>query len=560
MTATTHLIFGPPGTGKTTTLKRWVERAADLFGPRKVLVASFTRAAAAEIASRIDLPRENVGTLHALCFRALGRPELTEGHEHEFNRRHAAFELPCRGGRAAPSVEEETPTSTDRVDEPFDQPEETRGQQHRAAVDLLRNRRVPESRWPSHLLPFHRAWTKWKQDAGLLDFTDLLEQSLAVLQSAPGGPGAIFFDEGQDASRLQMDVLTHWGQSAQRLVLAGDDDQSIFNFAGADADNLLRFPGNAERHYLRQSHRLPRVVHRLADQWIHQLFRREEKQFAPRDEEGFLSHCAATWKRPERVVDLVEQYMGEGKSVMLMAACSYLLEPLKRVLRDRGIPFANPWRRHRGDWNPLASGGASRQMPVDRIAAFLRPDRDTWGDEAGLWRRADLASWAGALAAKESLIRGAKKALVAMKKDHDPASYDDLTALFQPERLAELDGLPFATHADCVRALRWWAPLLHAADRGKYEYPLRVQEVYGGKALRDPPLVTIGTGHSLKGAEADVAIVFPDLSAAGWEAWSSSRQGREGIIRLFYVMLTRARQGVVLCAGASPRSLRLQSA
>ena len=44
-------IFGPPGTGKTSRLAtRDVPRAVERFGPEKVMLTSFTRAAAAEIA------------------------------------------------------------------------------------------------------------------------------------------------------------------------------------------------------------------------------------------------------------------------------------------------------------------------------------------------------------------------------------------------------------------------------------------------------------------------------------------------------------------------------
>jgi superfamily I DNA/RNA helicase len=67
-------IFGPPGTGKTTTLSRQIRRAAERYGSDAVVVGSFTRAAARELVSR-DLPLDEgqVGTLHALCYRQLER-------------------------------------------------------------------------------------------------------------------------------------------------------------------------------------------------------------------------------------------------------------------------------------------------------------------------------------------------------------------------------------------------------------------------------------------------------------------------------------------------------
>lgn len=72
-----YRIFGPPGTGKTTNLTRQIRRAVQRFGESSVLVTSFSRAAAAELAGQ-DLPisSDRIGTLHSHCWHALGRPEI----------------------------------------------------------------------------------------------------------------------------------------------------------------------------------------------------------------------------------------------------------------------------------------------------------------------------------------------------------------------------------------------------------------------------------------------------------------------------------------------------
>ena len=58
-----YRIFGPPGTGKTTNLTRQIRRAVDRFGKDSVLVTSFSRAAAAELAGR-DLPLSSIVLAH----------------------------------------------------------------------------------------------------------------------------------------------------------------------------------------------------------------------------------------------------------------------------------------------------------------------------------------------------------------------------------------------------------------------------------------------------------------------------------------------------------------
>src|SRR5512132_2906409 len=76
-----YRIFGPPGTGKTTNLTRQIRRAVDRFGDDSVLVTSFSKATAVELAgrdTRIELDR--IGTLHSHCFHALGKPVIAEAH------------------------------------------------------------------------------------------------------------------------------------------------------------------------------------------------------------------------------------------------------------------------------------------------------------------------------------------------------------------------------------------------------------------------------------------------------------------------------------------------
>lgn len=61
----------------------------------------------------------------------------------------------------------------------------------------------------------------------------------------------------------------------------------------------------------------------------------------------------------------------------------------------------------------------------------------------------------------------------------------------------------------------------------------------------------MGTIHSVKGGEADVVVLFPDLSAAGMRQWVGPWEGRDAVIRCFYVGMTRARETLVICQPGS---------
>jgi hypothetical protein len=82
------------------------------------------------------------------------------------------------------------------------------------------------------------------------------------------------------------------------------------------------------------------------------------------------------------------------------------------------------------------------------------------------------------------------------------------------------------------------------------QYPVRVIERGGINAVRDTPKIIIGTGHSVKGGEADVVYILPDLSPSGTRSWEGKRADRDSVVRLGYVMMTRAKESLVICEPA----------
>jgi hypothetical protein len=125
-----------------------------------------------------------------------------------------------------------------------------------------------------------------------------------------------------------------------------------------------------------------------------------------------------------------------------------------------------------------------------------------------------------------------------------------LEELFRPEVLIDL--IHAITDAPFEECLSWWLTHLQTKKQRAGRYLAAVARRDGVDALTSPPLVTIGTGHSVKGGEADVVYFFPDLSASGARQWEGSRKDRDSVIRLGYVMMTRARETLVICDPVGP--------
>lgn len=534
-----HLVFGPPGTGKTRYLTQRVKSVAEKHGPDSIIVASFSVTSAREIASRgLGLPDKSVGTLHSLAFRAIG---------HEYNVAldpKILTDWNATAGlrwRITPDNRRAVASAAAERSGPIG----SGGDELLAELDRARAVYLDPADYPPELAEFAKAWTKWKDQAEAVDFSDMIEMALEQArdgQPAPGNPLVLVVDEGQDMTRLEVDLALAWGQHAKSLVIALDDDQAIMEWRGGDPAQLLNLHTDprfeVDVHVLDQSWRIPTSVHAVAERWVRQLSERQPKVYRPRvtDRHGNeldnppvgSAFCVPERLDSPELVHRVEAELDQDRSVMVIATCTYMLEPFIKGLREAGIPYHNPYRPTEGRWNPL--GSSTGMATSERVFRFLVMHSSLDGTEHGrLWTGEDVRAWLPLLDVKRAGLRRGVKTESESLPDGELAE-EEVASLF-----ADSDAFGRAVESD----VEWFANAVLGSKAQATAYALQVARKHGPVALASTPRLTIGTIHSVKGGASDTVFVAPDISAAGRDQLDTVN-GRDQTIRQFYVALTRS--------------------
>jgi superfamily I DNA/RNA helicase len=511
-----YIVHGPPGTGKTTYLTTQATHAVEKHGSDKVIIASLTRAAAHEIGSRgIPIQSDHIGTLHKMCYHELGRPNMAESQIKEWNKEFPHLAM----------------SSAVDMDEPTGQPSKqaSKGDAYLLEYTLERSR-CDQTIGSYSMQNFIKNWEEWKKENELMDFTDLLEQAIEDVALAPGAPEIMIGDEAQDWSKLEMKLFRDcWGKFTEKIILAGDGDQALYTWRGADP-SIFNDPSldKSQQKELKQSYRVPKEPHALAQRIIRTIDERRDVDYHPKDNPGSVEYSNASVRRPDYLMNFVEEEISQDRSVMILASCSFFLNKTISTLKENAIPYHNPYRTKRGDWNPLKQGTPKRVTTCDRLISFMTQPS---------WSREDVRRIIHVLKA-DIFTRGSKKLLEELQED-DPPMSSFAGALKDIEMMNQIN----------ERSMTWFRNHMLPTWQKKFVFCSEVVKKRGIEALKTGPKVIVGTIHSVKGGEADTVIIYPDLSMAGYKQWKPPHidQGRESIVRMFYVAVTRTRDKLVIC-------------
>ena len=488
-------IFGPPGTGKTTTLLDLVDKELSTgTPPSEIAFLAFTRKAASEARERAcrrfgldakkDLPYFR--TLHSLAFRLVGlTTDQLMGPEHyrEIENR-IGFDL--AGGT--------------RTGEDFTNAIKSESAILRLITLARLKRENLQTEYNRSNLRY--SWTEvnyvagavaqYKKVNGLHDFTDMLE--LFVMKGRQICPPLrlCLLDEAQDLSPLQWEIAHLLDAKSDKMYCAGDDDQAIYDFAGADVDQFINLPGGAE--ILETSYRVPASVHRLATGLSSRIRRRYPKNYLPKKEEGSV----------QRIYSPESLDFSQGDWLVLSQA-NYQINPVSAILKQSGYYF------ERSGYPSVAP----------KISSALLSWKRLQNDEV-----IDVAS------AKilYSFMRGNG---VRVGRGFKTIKADE-SAFLSLDQLQQQHGLLATADMDWQTAL----DRLPDVDRAYINALLR-----RGEDLEEMPRIKLSTIHGAKGGEASNVVVFSDLTAAADE---SMQINPDTLHRVFYVAVTRTKQNLFI--------------
>jgi DNA helicase-2/ATP-dependent DNA helicase PcrA len=338
-----------------------------------------------------------------------------------------------------------------------------------------------------HFLYVHRVYRKYMEEKNLYDFTDLLEMFAEAGEEYYPELEVVIIDEAQDLSPLQWKIADKLIKRSNKAYIAGDDDQAIFNWAGADVRQLLTYPG--EQIVLDQSYRIPKVVHDYSTNIIQRVKYRVPKVWSPRDELGEL-HFYQKYSDVNYV---------EG-SWLILAPTNYVLNGVHDYLKGLGVLFERNGVRSIGEstveavyaWESLRKGKAIGSKEIRALYANL---------------------------GTEHVARGFRK------------FSGESEEVYTMDRLKAEGGL-LAPDAP------WYETLGKMSDDRRVYIRAALRR---GQTLRGTPRIRLSTIHGAKGGEADHVLLLTDLST---QFTQQQETDPDSVNRLFYVGLTRTRKSL----------------
>jgi DNA helicase-2/ATP-dependent DNA helicase PcrA len=577
------LVIAPPGSGKTTVLTervaRLISNSSETF---RILALTFTNKAAENMRRRLF---ESVGehssrvtacTIHSFCLEALrnygesvGVPENASIYENEHDRIAALLRgLVDEGIYGAPSDADDKQLGNILK-----------------SISALKRSLIPPEEAPltieEGIAPLGVAYAAYDRTLrlfGALDFDDILFFAYRLFLNAERVATQyrrvyryVVIDEAQDTNVAQYEVIRALcGTALRNVMLVADADQSIFRFAGATTNNLLRFERdfNAKRLGLTQNFRCAGKIVEAANALIANNASRittGNKMTSAVLATGFVEAKSYPTEEDEAaatlaIIDLLEQqeldaswcYPGEttrlaSEDICVLGRSRYALAPVLTAMESEGRAFQFSAGRDGLFESEAFVGFESALRLVNNPADVLARRSLARQERPGLDLIADTAPLASLIERLAGWRRTAFQPLLALQSAAASleSTIDEVIRRTQAATFSDEDERAVVL-ADAISLQKRWITF-----RAHYGSDATVARLLGEIALAgrggvDGPGVRVLTIHAAKGLEFRAVILvgmnegtFPDYRSKKPDDLADERRNA-------YVGITRAERALFL--------------
>ncbi len=344
------LILAGAGSGKTRVI---THKIAWLISrgvyPSKILAVTFTNKAAGEMKERIsrlvpsiDIRNAWVGTFHSISLRILRRYPEKAGLENNF----IIYDRDDQLALVKDLAKEEDATLT-------------RSEVAGTLNAISRAKQDGESLGRDCDDPFlKRIAQRYEErllEANAVDFDNILCFTVSILKNNKEIRdyynhyfNYILVDEYQDTNRIQFDFIELLGRGKNGICAVGDEDQSIYSWRGASADNIFRFEESfpaTKIIKLEQNYRSTSLILKAANSVIRNNTFRKEKILWTTREGGEKIRIIPNPDRESEGLAVAREIMtlrqgGEKLSEMaVFVRTNAFTREIEKALRNSKIPY-----------------------------------------------------------------------------------------------------------------------------------------------------------------------------------------------------------------------------
>tara|TARA_R100001443_G_scaffold13326_2_gene23261 strand:- start:1117 stop:2265 length:1149 start_codon:yes stop_codon:yes gene_type:complete len=347
---------------------------------------------------------------------------------------------------------------------------------------------------------------KFKKDRDKYEYVDYFTQFLK--RKNPPKLKYLFVDEAQDLSVHQWRVVDMIQEIAKPIetYVAGDDDQAIFRWAGADIEHFIAMAKDDSNSIipLTQSYRIPISVHNLATKLAQSISVRIDKEYKPRDEEGV-----------RKVLNIrpLNKGIKEGEWLILcrtheiVKQVSEALEMYGWLYKRYGHSVINfKYIEAIKAWTSLQNGKKISGDYCHTLYEYLDSTR---------------------IKRNYGTFKG------------QPDGMYNLDMLIEKYGLRETIKLSSAKEVS-VKDIVWYDMINAKGFKNRINYLRSIMR--NGNKLDENPRIEVSTIHASKGGERQKVMLITDLSFGPYKSSTENQRGRDDEARVFYVGATRAKE------------------